>query len=92
MIVKKAGSLRLKVLGSPLAAAEAALDGGIGVRCTERPTTFDGRQLSRLVAAMARPRAGAGPSPVVGGWMGAWLGIGAGYHCAQAEMPSLSVT
>jgi len=40
---KGTGSLRLKVPGSPLAAVEAALDGGIGVRCAERPTTFDGR-------------------------------------------------
>jgi hypothetical protein len=31
------------VLGSPLAAVEAALDSGIGVRCAERLTTFDGR-------------------------------------------------
>ena len=51
---KGTGSLRLKVLGSPLAAMEAALDGGIGVLFAERPTTFDGRQLSRI-KLMSRP-------------------------------------
>jgi hypothetical protein len=54
---KGTGSLRLKVLGSPLAAGEAALDGGIGVRCAERPITFDGRQLSRI-KLMSRPANG----------------------------------
>ena len=51
------GSLRLKVLDSPLVAVEAALDGGIGVRCAERPITFDGRQLSRI-KLMSRPASG----------------------------------
>ena len=54
---KGTGSLRLKVPGSPLAAVEAALDGGIGVRCAKRPTTFDGRQLSRI-KLMSRPASG----------------------------------
>jgi len=54
---KGTGSLRLKVLDSPLAAVEAALDGGIGVRCAERPTTFDSRQLSRI-KLMSRPASG----------------------------------
>jgi hypothetical protein len=54
---KGTGSLRLKVLGSPLAAVEAALDGGLGVRCAERPATFDGRQLSRI-KLMSGPASG----------------------------------
>jgi hypothetical protein len=45
------------VLGSPLAAVEAALDAGIGVRFAEHPTTFDGRQLSRI-KLMSRPASG----------------------------------
>src|SRR5260370_36870022 len=68
---KGTGSLRLKLLGSPLAAVEAALDGGIGVRCAERPITFDGRQLSRIklmshpASGPAQPQ-GAAPSEPIG--------------------------
>ena len=54
---KGTGSLRLKVFGSPLAAVEAALDGSIDIRCAERPTTFDVRQLSRI-KLMSRPANG----------------------------------
>jgi hypothetical protein len=68
---KGTGSLRLKVLGSPLAAVEAALDGGIGVRCAERPTTFDDRQLSRIklmsrpASDPAQPQGGTPSEPIV---------------------------
>jgi len=68
---KGTGSLRLKVLGSPLAAVEAALDGGIGVRCAERPTTFDGRsaelnQTDEPPGLWSRSTAGGTPSePIV---------------------------
>src|SRR5216683_2520813 len=65
------GINRVQVLGSPLAAVEAALDGGIGVRCAERPTTFDGRsaelnQTDEPPGLWSRSTAGGTPSePIV---------------------------
>ena len=55
----------------PARRGEAALDGVIGVRCAERPTTFDGRQRSRiklmncLASGPAQPQGGTPSEPVV---------------------------